>query len=403
MRFDLHLRQDLKSKVEDLARRMSEWEERPPLGEEDRRRLRDVVVPFDHATVGEDFIVGGVDGSGDFPSVSYADSFVHVAVAQGVLYSTDARTGLRETESLAPLVEMAWLPEEEERRQAGLDAAFAALAGRPLEEVVERSDYRVLKTRHARAAQPVAELVQRLIRPHAADMANLGIQLRSTAELGAALRLVERCPRYVLTDGTLSLPLVTRSGESLFFEHLKRLCCVEALEKGVGFLALSKSHGVRSVELVEELAAEKLGLAAEKQPEHWYLRIPVRAVDEWETPLVEGRTLPPVGAMTYLVRLHRSTPVMRLDVDLGWWRSRIRCGDEAQTRANEQRLFQDLDRVSHDQRCFGYPYPIKAGHDRASLSEQERLVLRRQIVDAAVRAGLKPALFRSASKATRHD
>jgi hypothetical protein len=157
------------------------------------------------------------------------------------------------------------------------------------------------------------------------------------------------------------------------------------------------------VELVEELAAEKLGIAAEKQPEHWYLRIPVRAVDEWETPLVEGRTLPPVGAMTYLVRLHRSTPVMRLDVDLGWWRSRIRCGDEAQTRANEQRLFQDLDRVSHDQRCFGYPYPIKAGHDRASLSEQERLVLRRQIVDAAVRAGLKPALFRSASKATRHD
>jgi hypothetical protein len=234
-------------------------------------------------------------------------------------------------------------------------------------------------------------------------MANLGIQLRSTAELGAALRLIQRRPKYVLLDGTLSLPLVSRSGESLFFEHLKRLCCVEALEHGVGFLALSKSHGVQSVELLEELAGEKLGLDAGRTPEHWFLRIPVREEDGWQTPLVEGRTLPPIAAMTYLVRLHRSTPVMRLDVDLNWWRRRLRGASEAETRERERQLFEDLDRASHDQRCYGYPYPIKAGHDRASLSEPERVALRKQIVDAAVRAGLKPSLFRSASKATRHE
>jgi len=403
MRFDLHLRQDLKGKVDDLARRMIEWEERPPLDEAERRRLRRAVVPFDHSTAGEDFVVGGVDGTGDFPSVSYADSFVHVAVAQGVLYATDPLTGLQEVEHLAPLVELAWLPEEEARRREGLDAAFAALSGMLVRDVIERSNYRTLKARYARAAQPVAELVQRLIRPHAADLANLGVQLRSTAELGAALRLVEKRPRYVLVDGTLSLPLVTRSGESLFFEHLKRLCCVEAAARGVGFLALSKSHGIRSVELLEELACEVMGLPPGSHPEHWCLRLPTLEEDGWETPLADGRSLPPIGAMSYLVRLHRATPVMRLDVDVDWWRLALRGDSEADTRERERRLFSDLDRCSHDQRCFGYPYPIKAGHDRASLTEAERIALRKQIVDAAVRAGLKPGLFRSASKATRHE
>ena len=193
------------------------------------------------------------------------------------------------------------------------------------------------------------------------------------------------------------------SGESLFFEHLKRLCCVAALEADVGFLALSKSHGVRSVELLEELAIEKFGLSPGTAAEHWFLRIPTPLVDSWETPLSEGRTLPPVGAMSYLVRLHRSTPVMRLDVDLYWWQARLQGASALETREREIRLFEDLDRCSHDQRSYGYPYPVKAGHDRASLSEPERVALRKQIVDAAVRAGMKPSLFRSASRATRHE
>jgi hypothetical protein len=145
MRFDLHLRQDLMDKVDALAQRMSAWEDRPPLGDEDKRRLREAIAPFGHTTGGNDFVIAGVDGTGDFPSVSYADSFVHVAVAQGVLYATDARSGLREQEALPPVVEMVWLPEEEARRREGLDAAFSALAGRPVDDVIAGSDYRVLK------------------------------------------------------------------------------------------------------------------------------------------------------------------------------------------------------------------------------------------------------------------
>jgi hypothetical protein len=93
---------------------------------------------------------------------------------------------------------------------------------------------------------------------------------------------------------------------------------------------------------------------------------------------------------------------MRLDVDERYWEQFI-CREAAEATArNEAKLFEDLDYASHDQRAFGYPYPIKAGHDRASLTEAERTVLRKMIVDAAVDAGMNRKQFKSASVATGH-
>ena len=68
----------------------------------------------------------------------------------------------------------------------------------------------------------------------------------------------------------------------------------------------------------------------------------------------------------------------------------------------ETKIFEDLDYASHDQRSYGYPYPIKAAHDRASLTQAERIALRKQIIDAAVRSGMKRSLFRDVSKSTGH-
>jgi len=67
-----------------------------------------------------------------------------------------------------------------------------------------------------------------------------------------------------------------------------------------------------------------------------------------------------------------------------------------------RQFFGSLDYASHDQRCFGYPYPIKAAHDRGSLTEQERTVLRQQLVESAVHAGMRRALFRDPSQLTGH-
>ncbi len=134
--------------------------------------------------------------------------------------------------------------------------------------------------------------------------------------------------------------------------------------------------------------------------EHWPLRLPVPGVDGWIFPLAEERLLPPPGAVTYLVRFHHNVPVLRLDLDRVYWEQRIQGQDEEETRNRERRLFEDLDYASHDRRCYGYPYPIKAGHDRASLTQPERVALRKMIIDAAVRTGLKRSLFRDAAQAT---
>jgi NurA-like 5'-3' nuclease len=157
-----------------------------------------------------------------------------------------------------------------------------------------------------------------------------------------------------------------------------------------------------AMEHIERLAAEVRGCKEGEKPEHWFVRIPVQARDGWELSLVENRHVPPAGAVTYLVRFHRNTPIMRLDMDLGYWERFVRGETDVITQDTERRIFEDLDYASHDQRAFGYPYPIKAGHDRASLTQAERVALRKMIINEAVAAGMRPQLFRNVSQATGH-
>jgi len=129
--------------------------------------------------------------------------------------------------------------------------------------------------------------------------------------------------------------------------------------------------------------------------EHWYLRLPIPAEEAWTLSLTGERQIPPLGAVSYLFRLHRNTPVLRLDLDRTFWDAKLKGNPKA-----EASLFGDLDYCSHDQRACGYPYPIKACHDRARLSNAERNALKKQIIDAAVAAGMKRSLFRDVSAAT---
>ena len=134
MRFDLHLRATVKEQIEQLAETMVDWEEQPRLDEDEIARIREGLVSFEHTTAHEGLRIAGVDGSGDFPALSYADSFVYFCVAQGTLYASDALSGLREVGPVAdPVTGFPWLPEDEERRRIKLDEAFSALAGMPIE------------------------------------------------------------------------------------------------------------------------------------------------------------------------------------------------------------------------------------------------------------------------------
>ena len=386
-----------KVKAEGLATKMAAWESKPRLDETTENRIRGAIKSFSHTNSVDSFRIAGVDGSGDYPSFSYADSFVYVATASGTVFRTDALHGLVEEVVLTePNLELVWLPEDREKAKDQWFAAFESLAGAMVEEVVSLSDYSDLKKKHAGSGASIDDLIF----PRASDTSNCGIQLRSVAEWGSALRIILAKPpcRYVLMDTTLSLPFIKTKDNSLFHEHLKRLCCREARDKEVNLFTISKSHGLPSIELVENLAREALGLPQEKVAEHWFLRLPVNGIDDWDLEgLIEGRQIPPVGAVTYLFRLHKNTPVMRLDMDRLWWEKRLRADSSA-----EGRIFQDIDYCGHDQRAYGYPFPIKACHDRTRLSMAERTVLKKQIIDAAVAKGMKRSLFKDASAATGH-
>lgn len=390
--------QIFQDKVRTLAEEMSSWESKPRLDGQTEAKLRSSIRAFPHTSRAEEFRVAGVDGSGDYPSFTYADSFVFVATASGALFRTDPLHGLVEEPALfEPNLELVWLPEDQEKAKGQWIRAFSSLSGMEAGDVVKQSDYSSLKRAHIGTGASLEHLVL----PQASDTSNCGIQLRSSAEWGAALRLIESEPacRYVLMDTTLSLPFIKTKDNSLFHEQLKRLCCVRARERDIRLFTVSKSHGLPSIELIENLAREEQGLPESKAAEHWFLRLPIPGVDEWalET-LVEGRQIPPVGAVSYLFRLHKNTPVMRLDMDRRWWEENLR-----EDAGAESRVFEELDYCGHDQRSYGYPFPIKACHDRTRLSQAERLVIKKQIIDAAVAQGMKRSLFRDVSAATGHS
>jgi len=374
---------------------MAEWDHRSDLEAGDRQRILERIESFPHTTSVADLVVAGVDGSGDFPALSYADSFVYLSTAAAAVYHSDTSSGLREPEGIEPLVEFTWLPEDERQRSANLLASFERMAGRAVEDVVGSSDYLALKGSRASSAKGA---VAGLILPHAADAGNLAIQLRSVAELSAGLRALSAVPTrgLLLMDGTLSLPFVSRAVNSLFHEHLKRLLCVEARKAGIGAIWVSKSAGLSGESVLEELVREKLG--ADGRLEHWFIRLSPGV----DFPLLAGKRVPPAGAVSYLVRTHTRVPILRFDVDEIWWRERILQASPAETLIEEQRLLGQLDFVGHDQRSYGYPYPIKAAHDRASLTKAERLALRKQLIDAAVLSGMRRSLFRDASLLTGH-
>ena len=401
MSFSIHVQELVRRKIEVVARDMKTWEAANAIPDDEVDSIKSAIREFGHTSSAEPFIIAGVDGSGDYPSLSYADSCVYVASAAGTAFQTSPIHGLEEVAMLEdPVIEIVWLPGDRREAAKRWDAAFGALAGLSIEEVVEQSDYRGMKRYLIGDSSSVTDIVSGLIRPAGSDTSNVAIQLRSTAELGAALRLITsgRKSRYVINDTTFSLPMITRKELSLFYEHVKRLCCVEARKRDMTFAALSKSHGLRCMDLIEAYACDALGCPSDETAEHWFFRLPIPGIDAWTFTPVNGRVVPPPGAVTYLFRLHRNTPVMRLDIDREWWEIRFKADPDA-----EAQIFRDLDYCGHDQRAYGYPYPIKACHDRVRLSEEERRALKNIIIETAISIGLPTHTFRDVSMATGHS
>lgn len=405
MRFDFNLSAAFQQQVSETAKKMQEWESQTLLGEAAEQAVAQRLQFFEHTPTTRPLTYLGVDGSGDYPLLTYADSFVYLTTAHATIYGTHPLRGqgLKEQRLGESVLNLAWLPGHYEVTRTETLAAFEQMTGESVAATIEQSDYRRLKPRYLHLTTD--DIISRLVIPQASESGNHAIQLRTVGELSAALRSLSGCrPDVLLYDSTLALPLYT-STASLFLEHLKRRLCVAAREGGTALIAVSKSPGLPGVEDIERLAllrAQAEVSAGLSVAEHWYLRLPIPEVDDWDFPPAEGRTVPPPGAVSYLVRFHRNTPVLRVDLDLSYWRSHLLGETPGQTREHERKLFGELDFASHDQRAYGYPYPLKAAHDRASLTSSERQAMRGQLIDAAVKAGMNRKLFRDASLQTGH-
>ncbi|MBD0346533.1 MAG: hypothetical protein ICV63_17250, partial [Coleofasciculus sp. Co-bin14] len=86
MRFDLNLRSVVRQQLRDVAIEMQAWQGQNQIDEAEVDRIRQSICCFAHTTSRLDLKVAGVDGSGDFPMLSYADSFIYLSVAQATVY-----------------------------------------------------------------------------------------------------------------------------------------------------------------------------------------------------------------------------------------------------------------------------------------------------------------------------
>src|SRR5271157_4910385 len=110
MRFDIHLRQTVRQRLGQISSQMALWDGRSSQSADLHPLLVNAIQPFSHTTRTCDLLVGGVDGSGEFPILAYGDSFVYTTVAAATLYRADPVHGLREVDTgVDPLVEFTWL------------------------------------------------------------------------------------------------------------------------------------------------------------------------------------------------------------------------------------------------------------------------------------------------------
>ncbi|MBE1302435.1 MAG: hypothetical protein GJ680_21295 [Alteromonadaceae bacterium] len=411
MNSDLEFRNIIATRMDEVAKQIESWDAKERISEDSKSEVFERLQFVSHTATHGDIRIAGVEGSGDFPLLAYNDCYVYLAIAQAVQYQSHPTSGLKEVTPVSELIfDITWLPDESKRTQSFLLQSLEKLSGITARELIAQSDYKDFKS--LSKSHSLEVLFESLILPHASDKGNLAIQLRSTAELGAAYRLIasDNPPDIVLFDGTFALPFMQRNDPaSLYFEHLKRLCCKKATEKQIGFFAVSKSHGLPAIHELQDIIDRKAESISVEMPDKWFLRMPIpeaeysKYKDEWEFGLTKEKTsLPPMGAVTYLFQIHRQTMPMRLDVDRKYFEQFILAGTSEKTLENEHRLFKMLDFSSHDQRCYGYPYPIKAAHDRVSLTGNERTSLRKQLINAAIKQGVSPKVFRDASVLTGH-
>jgi hypothetical protein len=354
--------------------------------ETDVETILERVRPYQHTTrLDEEFVIGAIDGSGEYPLIQQDDVFMHFLSAARTCYATASGRQHKMSacgdgnELFATLVN---LQDDIKAIRQTYQSLIQELIGLDLKALVSGSDYVDVFQQFGRGKITTSSVTwPNVALARASQVATHGYLIRSIGEIGMGIRLLEQKPKYLLLDTTLGYFLL---GESIYLpELLKRYLITQAKESGTCVLGLSKSHNIPNGDLIGRLVKEKL-----EHTEHWYLRLPSPDFGEKPWKFLSDREVPPKLGVTYLFKFHSTSFPMRLDVDAGWWRKHIG-GDEAK----ERRLFQDLDFTCHDVRSYGYPYPLQAAHRRSALTKQERKAVKDIVLQNAQSEGMLRGAF----------
>lgn len=326
-----------------------------------------------------EFTMAAVDGSGEYPVLQQDDFFLHFAIAAGTAYQTasDRQHKLSSIQTLNPIFkQFVLLSDDMARTQQSYLDYLHALTGLSLQDLASGSDYCEVSGQFGKPLRHADVIWKKVTMSKASQVASHAYLLRSLAELGMAIRMLEHKPRYLLLDTSLVYFML---GETLFLpELLKRYLITQANAQGTGVVALCKSHNIPNGDLIGRYAKDEMGFK-----DHWYLRLPSDALGEPIPAFLEGREIPPKLSVSYLFKFHATSFPLRIDVDAAWWKAAIG-GDEMK----ERQFFADLDFTCHEVRSFGYPYPMHAAHRSASLTKQERKALKDILLQHAQREGL---------------
>lgn len=390
MKFYDTTHKNIRDQIKVLAESLKSLEDQPKLTGNDETFLNENLKFFSHTTFASNLNVAAVSSNGDYPVLRCGNNFIFHTLADCAVYTSDAVVKLKEIPKEVVTTNVVTTLTKTERPSREIDQNFEQIADVSILETIANSDYRELKSSESKRNNNTELLFDELIRPPAADTGNISVQLKSVGLFGMVLRLIENHQPldYVLLETTFSLPSVTLPTGSLFYEHLKRLCCLEARKRGIKLLALTKNHGIFQINEIERAAAHKQSTSENSIAEHWYLRLPILGFDECSLSFVENRRFPPVGAVSYLIRFHRTFPTMRLDMDREFWMKNVLGKTEKETAENERKIFEDLDYLCHEQSSYGFPYPLKSSRDKTTLNNSARGRLRKLILDELIKSGV---------------
>lgn len=359
--------------------------ERARPAESELRSLCAGIQPYQHTTeLNQNFLVAGIDGSGEYPILQQDDIFVHFVVASAGVYKTETERQHKLASSNFPdklFKTFAVLKENRSSISESYDHFLFELLGLSVKELVLGSDYCEVFSRFGKKIGPKDISWASLALAKASQIATHAYQLRSLAELAMAARVLSVSPKYILLDTTLVYFLL---GETPYLpELLKRYLIARAYQCGTCIVGLSKSHNIPNGDLIGRWAREKVGFK-----DHWFLRLPSPSLGEQPFQFLREREIPPKLCVSYLFKFHATSFPLRIDLDAVWWKTQIG-GDPTA----ESKFFEEMDFLCHDVRSYGYPYPLHAAHRSASLTKKEKNTVRDILLQHAQTEGILRGAF----------